>query len=113
MEPDASICCSCGTSVIVFPLPPARGGRLALKGFLLGWALFFVVAYITDEREPMMTVGASIALTIGAAYIIFYLWSWRKEQRTVVGEGAAWLVVALLQSFCFAGWIEYMNKFGH
>jgi len=58
--------------------------------------MFFVVAYITDEREPMMTVGASIALTIGAAYIIFYLWSWRKEQRTVVGEGAAWLVVALL-----------------
>jgi len=108
VEKSAKFCTSCGTSGGVItdvpaPLPAPlrvaeskRGGRLAGKGFLIGFALAVIVAMAAKRHESAVSVGMAFAFAIGAAYIVFNLRKWTKNKETIRGANIGWAVAGFL-----------------
>lgn len=83
-------------------VPAMRGGMLALKGFLISLVLV-VIADAATKMGSARDVGVSIALLIGAVYIIVYLLKWRREKKFIRGKAIAWTVVSVFLLACLAG----------
>src|SRR6266498_3747503 len=108
LEKSTKFCTSCGASGGIItdvpaPLPAPlrvaeskRGGRLAGKGFLIGFALAVIVAMATKGHEIAVSLGMAFAFAIGAAYIVFNLRKWTKNKETIRGANIGWAVAGFL-----------------
>src|SRR5579871_3323826 len=84
------------TSVVV---KPKRGGWLALKGFTVAVVLAGMgnAALISVSQRKMWT---TLAVGVGAAYIISNLKKWSREKSESKGTGIAWTVATLMILSC-------------
>lgn len=124
LDENAKFCASCGAAVSVgqpvaasgtaaSPTPqvtqvmvvePKRGGKLALKGFILAFVLsvIFVASTTSSHRESLTATSMFVAFGVGAAYIITNLRRWKKKNEVVTGGGVGWAVAIVLLVFCVA-----------
>src|ERR1700722_14199294 len=64
---------------------PKRGGRLALKGLVIAFVLFFGAFAASDNHLLVRYLLAQAAFAVGALYILSSLHKWRRNGDVVRG----------------------------
>jgi hypothetical protein len=113
LEEGSKFCNGCGTTLSgtqpapapitrVVVVEPKKGGRLALKGFVLAIVIAVGFAIGSGNAKGLKTllVGLVVAYGIGAAYIISNLRKWKRHNEVVHGAGIGWTVAVFLLLAC-------------
>jgi hypothetical protein len=75
---------------------PKRGGRLALKGLVIAFVLFFGAFAASDNHLLVRYLLAQAAFAVGALYILSSLHKWRRNGDVVRGSAIGWTFATIL-----------------
>jgi len=111
LEDGARFCNGCGVTVAVpqrvtssdAAAAPAlalrdskKGGRLALKGFVLAIIIEIIGIAISKNDVSRIALSVGVGMAIGATYIMVSLSIWKKNGNPVKGKAIGWIVAVLL-----------------
>jgi hypothetical protein len=98
----------------VIAVEPRRGGRLALKGFLIAFGLSLIFNLATSKADTIVrSTGMVIAFAVGVGYIIMSLRKWERRKEVVRGAGIGWAVAAFMILICIGGLASLASSGGN